>query len=426
MNAIRNKRPSLFSYLSSIQFALIILGLIAIASVAGTLIVQQASIDEYLSMYSGTTYRVLSALNLDDVFHATWFYALIILFAVNLTACTINRLIRFLKKEKKPHLPDSSTLMTMKPHLVIEGKSIDVVLKAVSGCYRPVVSTENAVILEKGRISRLGVYIIHGSIIVILIGSLTGLIFGIKGSLTLRKGETKDTIILRGKNQAEAPLGFSIHCNDFQVSFYESGQPKDYMSSIAIRDGEKRIEGTIRVNHPFEYRGYRFYQATYGSSPTLFFTIGNEKVAMKENEVFRKSGATFMVARFRDSIHAFGPGVLLAYVDTDGETKAQWFLKDIDEMREHFLGTMKVRLDNINIEVYTGLQVSKDPGVYIVWTGFALILFGLYINFFVFFRRIIIHNEDGKIVVAGITPRNKEGLKEEFQCIQGRLHGNQS
>lgn len=425
MSAIKNKRSSLFSYISSVQFAIIILSLIAAASVSGTLIRQQAGIDEYLSIYSETTYRVLSALSLDDVFHAPWFYLLIILFTINLITCTISRLKRFLKNENKSHFPEASALFMLKPHLVIEGQPIDTIMKTLDRGYRTVTSTENTVVLEKGRISRFSVFIIHGSIIIILIGSLAGLIFGIKGSIILRKGETKDTIILRGNNQTELPLGFSILCNDFQVTHYDSGEPKDFMSSVTITDGNKTIEGTIRVNHPLEYRGFRFYQATYGSSPKLLFTIGNQKVTLKEKEVFRKSGATIMVVRYYDSIHAFGPGVLLTYADKDGETKTQWFLRDIEEMREHILGTTTVRLDNITTDPYTGLQVSKDPGVYVVWAGFASILFGLYINFFVFFRRIIIHKEAERIIVAGIAPRNKTGLEEEFQRLQGRLHGNQ-
>jgi len=36
--------------------------------------------------------------------------------------------------------------------------------------------------------------------------------------------------------------------------------------------------------------------------------------------------------------------------------------------------------ENIKDEFYTGLEVAYDPGVWVVWTGFALILFGLYVT----------------------------------------------
>ena len=66
---------------------------------------------------------------------------------------------------------------------------------------------------------------------------------------------------------------------------------------------------------------------------------------------------------------------------------------------------------------------SHDPGVWVVWTGFALILFGLYINFFVYYRRIYLLQTSEGVLVAGTSPRNKEAFREEFEKWREKANG---
>jgi len=90
-------------------------------------------------------------------------------------------------------------------------------------------------------------------------------------------------------------------------------------------------------------------------------------------------------------------------------------------LRERTVMGTPVRLENIKDEFYTGLEVAYDPGVWVVWTGFALILFGLYVNFFIYHRRLYLVEVPGGVQVAGVAFRNREGFKEEFEKLKGRL-----
>ena len=38
-------------------------------------------------------------------------------------------------------------------------------------------------------------------------------------------------------------------------------------------------------------------------------------------------------------------------------------------------------------QYYTGLQVTKDPGVWVVYIGFILMIIGFYITFFIFLTK---------------------------------------
>ena len=408
------------------RFAILLLSLIALASVFGTVIKQGAAPEEYLAVYSESTYRIISLLGLDDAYRAPWFIALALLFAMSLVFCTLRRLAIFVKEKKAIRLPGEDRLSKMEPHAHVRGKDLEETIGILTRNYKIAVRGEQGAVLERGRLSRYGVFIIHTSILVILVGGFAGLLFGYRGFVTLRIGETKDRLTLRGKDSAEMPLGFALRCKDFRVNHYPTGEQKDYVSTVEIIEKGKVVLGKeIRVNDPLSYKGTRFFQSNYGSAPVFLFNIGGEKVALTEREVFRKNNLLLMPARFENRIHDFGPGVLVAYLD-NGEPKATWFLKNVDRLREQNLQGVKVSLSDIQEQPYTGLEVSKDPGVPIVWTGFALILLGLYANFFLHYRRIYLLRTSGGVLVAGTALRNREDFKGEFEKLIEEIHGHTS
>jgi len=365
---------------------------------------------------------MISLLGLDDAYHAPWFIALIALFALSLILCSLRRLTLFAKEKKTIILPEEDRLLKMDLHSYIPEKDFSETLGLLARRYRLALRDERGAVLERGRLSRYGVFIIHASIIMILAGSFIGLLFGYRGLVTLKVGETKDRLTLRGKSPAEVPLGFALTCKDFKVNFYPTGEPKDFVSSVEIVENGKIVAGKeIRVNEPLSYKGIRFYQSHYGSTPVFFFNVGGERVVLAEREAFRKNSLLLMVARYERKVHDFGPGVLVAYLDGN-EPKATWFLKNVDRLREQNLQGIKVNLNDIQERPYTGLEVSRDPGVFVVWTGFVFILFGLYVNFFVRHRRIYLLKTAGGPLVAGTALKNKGNFDKEFKKLLEEIH----
>jgi cytochrome c biogenesis protein len=435
MSATKNKPPqkaaapeksfteSLQDFLSSIKFAIILLACIAVGSIFGTVIKQGAGPDEYLSLYSESTYRVITLLGLDDVYHSPWFFALLFLFAINLTLCTLRRFLPLIKGDKKFKIPDEGAMTGMAMNFRVARNMNDGNLSTVLKGYRCIYSGEEGKIFQKGSLSKYGVLLIHTSIMLILIGGCVGLVAGFKGFMVLQKGETKSSITMGGETPNERPLGFSLKCKDFQVSFYPNGAPKDYVSTVEVIEGGQTIlEKQIRVNDPLSYNGIHVYQASYGRTPSFQFKIGSEHVTLKEREQFRKDDFAIMPVRFEENIHNFGPGVMVAYLD-QGEPRTVWFLKNVERFNERNIQGIPVRLDGVQEDLYTGLSVSKDPGIWIVWAGFAFILFGLYINFFMYYRRIYVRNSEGGHLIAGVAMKNKETFKEEFEGLRRRFDG---
>ena len=199
------------------------------------------------------------------------------LLAVNLVICSLDRFPlawRRFRRKQPPHeeaafknLPDEYQFEAL-AGLEEAAKTAETLLQKR---YRSVEREDagGAVYLaaQKGRFSLFGVYIVHLSLLVLIAGAIVGSVFGIEGYVNIPEGETVSAIQLRGENRSW-PLSFSVRCDKFTVELYESGMPKTFQSDLVfLKDGRKALAGKLRVNHPLEFEGFRFYQASYGPAP---------------------------------------------------------------------------------------------------------------------------------------------------------------
>ncbi len=63
-------------------------------------------------------------------------------------------------------------------------------------------------------------------------------------------------------------LPFQIKLRDFQLEKYPGSEmPKSYASEVTVIDSHKAFDYRIFMNHPLDYKGYRFYQSSYSITP---------------------------------------------------------------------------------------------------------------------------------------------------------------
>ena len=128
-------------------------------------------------------------------------------------------------------------------------------------------------------------------------------------------------------------------------------------------------------------RALRIYQSGYGQKGSFTFRIGDEEVVLAEQETLEKENLVFKVVRFESEVHNFGPGVQIVYLEGD-EPKTTWFLQNIERLRSQTIQGVNIQLIDISENPYTSLEVTSDPGVFVVWTGFALDSFRFICNVF--------------------------------------------
>jgi cytochrome c biogenesis protein len=433
-----NSKKPFWHILTSVRLAISLFILLAITSIIGTLIPQGESLHLYLEKYGPSMFQVIKVARLHDMYNSWWFIALLLLFAVNLVACTINRfpiISQLYKKDtslqaverllKMPH----SFVLSLPSAASFSKEDVNKILPA------PVLSydVENGRLFfkESGKWSYWGVYILHTSILIILAGALIGAIWGFKGQIMLAEGEKVSEAVERFTGK-DFPLGFELYCEKFFVDFYDTGAPKEFRSDLVIfESGKEVLRKSIRVNEPLSYHGLTFYQSSYDAMPLITFTItsadGKKKVLslpVSEKISWQEAGLSVGVMQFLPNIH--GGQAAHVWIGDDGfPPEAIWFLKGAEKEFRRGNNIYKASITDVEQRYMTGLQVKKDPGVWVVWFGCAGMLLGFGVVFWVAHRRIWLwvgeRNGRPTLILAGRTNKNNMQFERFFDEMEQKI-----
>jgi len=444
------QEPSFFAiiwdFFCSLKLAIVTLILLAITSIIGTVIQQGRPAQEYIQEYGETAYRIFVALDFVDMYHSWWFLTLLNIFAINLVCCSIKRLPRILKLVRQPELtPDERhyrTLANRDEFTVAEDAgSLRERLVALVGdrFAAPVVNEKDGRIhlfAQKTAWARFGVYAVHASILIIFAGAIIGNVWGYKAYVNIVEGGSTSQVWPRG-SETPIPIGFEVRCDDFEVTYYPgTRRPKEFTSDLVVlEDGKEVLRKTIEVNDPLTWRGLTFYQSSYGpAGDPVFDLVVTEQKTGEQVKVRAKlgehvplpGGASFAVTDFTDSYQNFGPAIQLHVNSKDGRHGRPFVVlqrfPDFDARRG---GAYAFVLNGFEQRFYTGLQVAKDPGVWVVWLGCFLMVAGCFAAFFLSHRRIWVSIEpvaDGSLVrVGGHAHRNQPAFALWFDQFTTRL-----
>jgi len=445
----RNAVTAVWDFFCSLKLTIITLILLAATSIIGTVIQQGRSPQEYLQEYSETTYRVFESLGFLDMYHSWWFLALLGIFSINLIACSIKRLPRVWKTVREPVLVADDTLFrtlsNMEECLVktsasdARDKLKDFVARSFS---TPVVTERDGVVhlyAQKGAWSRFGVYVTHLSILIIFVGAIIGSFWGYKAFVNIVEGTETTQVWPRGSN-VPIELGFALRCDAFSVSYYPgSGRPKEFRSELTVLKGGQPVSESLTrrpviVNDPLSYEGITFYQSSYGPAgdPTFSFRVKERATGESLDLTLRQGervelpgGGSFRVADFTESFQDFGAAARLEVTSAGSAPRSFVVLKAFPEFDAQRGGDYIFSLLDYKQRFYTGLQVAKDPGVWVVWLGCALMVVGSLVAFFLSHRRIwvTIQPVGGKTGVkfGGSAHRNQPAFEIFFDEFKKNL-----
>ena len=437
-------KNAVWRFFASVKLALFSLIVLAAVSIIGTVIKQGQDPSYYGQEYGATLSRLFEALGITNMYSSWWFVFLLFLFAVNLVVCSIERLPRVwhlvtqdnlnldphqLKKRNLTHqihadLPTATAAERI--HQVMTRIGWRKILRLDR--------KETALLFsQKGSWSRLGVYVVHLSILVILVGAITGTFFGFKAFVYLPEGRSTDKIFLQ-RNQAPVPLPFELYCDRYDTTFYPNGMVKEYRLDLTVFDPEEQApyRKTVIVNDPLSYRGLTFYQAESYPLEEYFIVIRNNTTGMEQ--AFRVPSnrdvswpgtrVTFRIEELKNDQDGAVRQAKIHFTSGEDSPPSFW-IKDRETVSLQAQGdqfTLSFR------QLYTTLLlVKKDPGVLIVYAGCILMLTGLAMVFFLSHRRIWILLESGTqkqgsmILISGVSNKNKSAFEQRFEDLAEKL-----
>ncbi|MCK4548095.1 MAG: cytochrome c biogenesis protein ResB [Candidatus Eisenbacteria sp.] len=405
------------SFFKSVKLAIALILVLAASSVIGTLFPQDLPPHRGVLEYGESGYRVLEFLGVFDLYHSGWFRLLVVLLAVNILVCSTSRLRRTYRlvmwKGGTGHGEAPAGLPLRRTREMDE--SPDVLLPRLGERVRRLglrvrFEGEGTLRADRGGIGRWGPGLSHLGFLVIISGMVIGSITGFRGNLDLLEGETDNRVYLRSGEIVDLP--FEIRCDSFEATFYEgTARPKEYASRLAVVEGgEERLEKRIEVNDPLKYRGYWFYQSTYGTlGPApgegwIDLAVQPEDVLihleMGERKPIEGTADEVELLRFEPdfvmdenrevtsrSEQIRNPAAQIRVYREGKPVFRQWVFGQFPDVHPRAEIAHVFSLTGYETREFTGLQVAYDPGVPVVWVGCGFLILGLFLSFTVPHRR---------------------------------------
>jgi cytochrome c biogenesis protein len=475
---------SVWRTLRSMRTALILLLLVAAGSVAGSLVPQVVnSPARVASLYRDRPIlaRVYEALGLFDVYGSWWFTLLYVLLLISLASCLIPRsraLLRSLGQRAVPlrdlggmrHFASGTVPEPPEPALERARRVLRRRRYRVWGSD----GAHGGLAAEKGMAREVGSLIFHWSFFLLLIGVAYGKGTGFTGMATVVEGETwteahasYDVPPREGRFFRESMhAGFQIRVRDFQVTYRQTGLPKEFVSRVDLldRDGPVGSE-EIRVNDPLGFRGVKVYQSGYGwapvievrrdgrllaSGPVVFVTddprdqrvpwrgvvklpslrpqVGMEFRLLPDPEAFLL-GAPMLEARRPFLAYTAHRGDLRltaaqSVFSLDKTGLVEWRRGGIGQGETARLpGGLEIAFPELR--QYTQFLVKRDPGVGVVLWSAVLLLGALLPALYSSRRRVWVRveadGEGSRLEVAGFALQRKAAFEEEFDALARAL-----
>jgi cytochrome c biogenesis protein len=285
--------------LTSMRTALILLFLLALASVPGSVLPQEginpAAVSQYYAAHPALA-PLLNRLSLFDVFSAPWFAAIYLLLFASLAGCVLPRTFRLVgsARQRPPRAPSNLSRLPMAASYST-ALPADTALASAEDLLRRrrfrLSTGDGWVSAEKGYLREVGNLIFHIALLALLFSVGLGGIWGYKANRLVVVGQgfantpTDLDVFHPGRLVTPTDLQpFSINVLSFHASYVTSGpqmdQPISYAAPLSYRTapGAPLRHYTLEVNHPLVVDGVSVYLIGHGYAPEFTITDGTGTV----------------------------------------------------------------------------------------------------------------------------------------------------
>lgn len=416
--------------LANLQLAIGLLIAIGLITSLGTIIEQGQSLNFYKENYPDTkplfgflSWKIITFLDLNNLYTAWWFIVVLILFAGSLLACTFTTQLPSLKTFKIwkfINQPSQYKNLKVNNNLQI-GVSNAIAFYCNDNRYHFFRQSKKNYAYS-GLLGRVAPIIVHASIIILLLGSTFGAFFGYTAQEIVPRGEIFHIQNLTQLGKISyIPQTLSCRINNFWITYTKDLKTDQFYSDLSLFDqkGNEVKRKIIFVNEPLTFNDVVLYQTDWdivGLKLQLdkkIFQIPLQKVT--------KAGSKFWFGSLNlDNLLETN----LTVVVSDLSGKVYFYNSKGVLVQESYIGGSIKTTNNVNIQISdfitsTGLQIKSDPGIGIVYFSFFLLIISIYVSFFTYSQIWLVELME-TIKIGGNSNRSVLFFQEDFRKILKR------
>lgn len=431
-----NPLKRLLAWISDLRVAIGLLIAIAIASGLGTLVPQKESVELYHRVYDAQPWlgvlngdRIL-ALQLDHVYSSGWFLALLAWLGVALILCSWRRQwpalqaalrwIDYSNPRQLSKLTLAETLSCRDPESTLQ--QLQTLLSARGWQLR---AEPGRLAARRGVSGRVGPLLVHAGLVVLMVGAAWGSLAGQRLERFLSPGNVLELLDSRGQTQVTVSL------EDFGIDRDPAGRPEQFHSRLRLQPGGPHSGSTagdaeqreISVNHPLRYHGMTVYQADWALA-AVQVQLGRSPVLELPLQSFPQLGEQVWGIVLPTRPDGSNP-VLLALSSEQGPVTA--YSAEAEELGNLIPGGEAVEIAGIPLRIAgvvpaSGLLLKRDPGVPLVYGGFAIALAGGALSL-IATRQLwaVAEAGEGRLHVGGLCNRNLVAFAQELPKLLAEL-----
>ena len=415
-------KQKIFRVFANLRFSIFILLLISSCSIIGTVIEQDQSIDTYKLNYPLTnpvfgflSWDRILYFGLDHVYKTWWFLFLIFLFGCSLVLCSFLQQLPALKIARRcQFFRVTNAFYKLTNSTVLSNFSFSKILSTIQTQQYSIFQQKNMVYCYKGLIGRIAPIIVHFSMILVLLGTIVGSLFGFKAQEIIPRTENFHIQNLLSNGTFSIIPKTSARINDFWITYTKNKTISQFYSDLSLLDnkGNEIKRKTISVNSPLINNGVYYYQTDWSLISLRFKDIQNQTIEYPLVNVFPNQEKIWLT--WISNNQFLQDGIILLMDNQEGYCS-------IYNNTGQFLGNLEINetlnfrqpLTLSEIISSTGLQIKTDPGIPLIYLGFLFLMISTLISY-VTYSQVWIIQKNQQLFIGGTTNRALFDFELEF------------
>ena len=425
----------LIAWISDLRLAIGLLIVIAVASGLGTLVPQKESAELYHRVYDAQPWLglfngdALLTLQLDHVYSSSWFLALLAWLGLSLILCSWRRqwpalqaALRWIDYSSPRQLSKLNLAETL--NCSDADQELNRLQQLLSQRGWQVQPQAHRLAARRGASGRVGPLLVHAGLVVLMVGAAWGALAGQRLERFLAPGNELELLNRRGQTQ------LTVGLEAFGIERDPAGRPEQFRSQLLLQPGDPSSENApaattreISVNHPLRFQGMTVYQADWALA-AIQVQLGKSPILELPLQSFPQLGEQVWGIVLPTRPDGSNP-VLLALSSEEGPVTV--YSADAEVLGTLVPGGSAEEIAGIPLTIAgvvpaSGLLLKRDPGVPLVYAGFAIALAGGALSL-IATRQLwaIAEPDQHKLHVAGLCNRNLAAFSRELPALLAEL-----